>query len=283
MRLIVNEEFYNSCRSPRQKPRILIVDDESSFHEDLVVELRNKFRLDFIESGLIACEQIFLFKEDFDLIILNPGKPEIGCTAFLKELRYINLAIPILVVTDCSTHEMAKLACNMRVVGYIEKPPEVRELLDKIDEAIYTKELKSPFVELSIIINNKDPQVCHPAIVKCIDEIHRRIHSVPSLDHLSQVSGVSKYYLCKLFRKVCGMTIRGYCARVRVEMVKKLLRETSYTVAEIQNFAGYRNRTHFYSTFKGLVGLSPLKYRQMFWQSESVRSKQAKESVANLG
>ncbi len=81
---------------------------------------------------------------------------------------------------------------------------------------------------------------------------------------LEQVIGhvhVSRFYFCKLFKKVTGMTLTEYVARVRVEKAKSLLTDPSRRISEVVFAAGFGSVPRFNCVFKRHVGMAPTEYR----------------------
>ena len=59
----------------------------------------------------------------------------------------------------------------------------------------------------------------------------RNISGEPlTLEEVSQVADLSTYYLSTIFKKDTGMTFLEYLSKVRMDMAKKLLKETNDTV-----------------------------------------------------
>jgi AraC-like DNA-binding protein/ligand-binding sensor protein len=81
---------------------------------------------------------------------------------------------------------------------------------------------------------------------------------------LQQVLGhvhVSRFYFCKLFKKVTGMTLTEYVSRVRVEKAKALLTDPSRRISEVVFAAGFGSVPRFNYVFKRHVGMAPTEYR----------------------
>lgn len=72
---------------------------------------------------------------------------------------------------------------------------------------------------------------------------------------------VSRFHFCKLFKKVTGMTLTEYVARVRVEKAKTLLSDPSRRVSEVVFQAGFGSVPRFNCVFKRYVGLAPTQFR----------------------
>ena len=74
---------------------------------------------------------------------------------------------------------------------------------------------------------------------------------------------INKSYFSWLFSKVVGQTFTEYIAGVRIEAAKNLLREEhSIKVYEVAERVGYNDYRNFSKSFKKVVGVTPLKYRE---------------------
>lgn len=69
--------------------------------------------------------------------------------------------------------------------------------------------------------------------------------------------GMSANYLGRLFHKVTATSITDYVAEVRMNVAKKLLAESSLTIAEISVRVGFTNDGYFYKAFKRAHGVTP--------------------------
>lgn len=71
-------------------------------------------------------------------------------------------------------------------------------------------------------------------------------------------------YLAKNMLKVYGMTPMEYLQHYRIEQAKKLLLQTSWTVAKIAEETGYQSVSYFSATFARREGISPSEFRRKF-------------------
>ena len=87
-------------------------------------------------------------------------------------------------------------------------------------------------------------------------------------DHIStkdvaKMVHVSKFYLCKLFKKATGLTLTEYLSQLRISNVKILLLNPNLRVSEIAYTTGFQSVTHFNRTFSRIVGHTPTHYREI--------------------
>jgi len=103
-----------------------------------------------------------------------------------------------------------------------------------------------------------------PAVMKKIaDHINTEWQRDIPLDELSEVSGLSKYYLVEKFRKSFGMTPHAYSLNTRINRARELLKSGTH-LAEISLELGFYDQSHFSNTFVKYTGITPQKYRKKF-------------------
>lgn len=85
-----------------------------------------------------------------------------------------------------------------------------------------------------------------------------------SLDDLSKMFYINKYYLVKSFKIQFGVSINTYLRDVRITMAKRMLRFSDKKIESIGNECGLGELTYFSRTFKAIEGISPTDYRKMW-------------------
>jgi len=70
-------------------------------------------------------------------------------------------------------------------------------------------------------------------------------------------------YLSMLFKKETGQNYMGFLTDCRIEEAKKLLKDSSMSVAEICYAVGYTDKKHFSRLFIKQVGIRPTAYRSL--------------------
>ena len=102
----------------------------------------------------------------------------------------------------------------------------------------------------------------HTGLINNIQEYIRQ-HSDENigLDDIAKYAGLSKSYLCTLFRDNMNMTVNEYILRVRIENSIEIMKDRSLTIGEIGKKCGFSSQSHFTKTFKKIIGLPPGQYR----------------------
>ncbi|MGD0058989.1 MAG: helix-turn-helix domain-containing protein [Verrucomicrobiia bacterium] len=83
-----------------------------------------------------------------------------------------------------------------------------------------------------------------------------------SLDQLAAQVGLSKFHFDRLFKSGMGVSPSRYHINLRLDIARRLLRETKKSVVTVALDVGYTNPSHFAQLFRRETGLSPSDYRR---------------------
>ena len=97
-----------------------------------------------------------------------------------------------------------------------------------------------------------------------IDYIQANLEAKIKLDDLAQLTNISSYYFCRLFKRSTGLTPYRYVLQQRIELGKRLLKQEDLPIAEISLTCGFANQSSFTTAFHKLVGVTPKAYQKEF-------------------
>lgn len=83
-----------------------------------------------------------------------------------------------------------------------------------------------------------------------------------TLDKLSEITHMSKYYLIHSFNKYMGESPMNYLQQKRIQVAEGLLTKTGYSVSDIASNVGFSTQSYFSQIFKKYYGTTPSLYRQ---------------------
>lgn len=88
--------------------------------------------------------------------------------------------------------------------------------------------------------------------------LNRNIDKNISLDKLAARFFVSKYHLCRAFKKYSGTSVHAYINQKRILYAKQLI-EAGETASVVAYKVGYGDYSAFYRAYKSIVGKSPVR------------------------
>lgn len=84
-----------------------------------------------------------------------------------------------------------------------------------------------------------------------------------TLNELSNLTGLSRYYLIHSFTKEKGISPYNYLQTIRIGKAKELL-EQGVAPIEVAMKTGFTDQSHFTNFFKKFIGLTPRQYMNIF-------------------
>ena len=100
--------------------------------------------------------------------------------------------------------------------------------------------------------------VVYPAVVY----ISNHLREVITMQAMAELCHLSPSYFSRVFSRDVGENFINYTNRQKVELGKKMLRETNQSVSQIAGELGYLDTSHFIKIFKRFEGTTPMIYRQ---------------------
>ena len=90
-----------------------------------------------------------------------------------------------------------------------------------------------------------------------------------TLDKLSKLFFLNKYYIAHAFLKKYGVSIIKFLNTVRCTEAKKLLEETNMSITQIAISVGYNSSSHFTESYKKIIGETPAQTRKRFFKTKN--------------
>lgn len=96
---------------------------------------------------------------------------------------------------------------------------------------------------------------------KLLQALHLNIENHIYLEEICKSLNISVGYASICFKKYKGISIMKYLREIKIERAKTLLLSTEKSILEISILLGFHDQSHFTNTFKKIVGVSPLKFK----------------------
>lgn len=149
---------------------------------------------------------------------------------------------------------------------YFQTPVMSEDQIDGIIELleIYAKQLSQLAQDLELTKDSSEPGI----IKKTKEFILANLDQQLSLDMVSKEVHCNSFYLCKLFKKVTGLSFTEFINQQRLVAAKKLLLNQDMRISEVALEAGFQSITHFNRVFRRYLGCSPSQFRR---KSEAIQ------------
>jgi len=111
------------------------------------------------------------------------------------------------------------------------------------------------------LISTNDPQMSREcSIAKGYIDSHYMDNV--TLEVLSEITHMNKYYLIHSFNKYLGESPMNYLQQKRIQVAERLLATTGYSVSTIAASVGFASQSYFAQVFKKHYGSTPGQYRK---------------------
>ncbi len=122
------------------KPKLLIIDDDREFVEDLSILLENKFTL---STAYDEIKGLRVIREDQpEIVLLDLMLGSSSGLDVLKKIKAEDFRLPVIMITDHASVETAIQAIRNGAVDYISKTPRMSELEIIIERALKQRQLQ---------------------------------------------------------------------------------------------------------------------------------------------
>jgi DNA-binding NtrC family response regulator len=118
-----------------EKKKALVIDDEQIVLDSVSTLLRDEgFVVDVSLDGREGLD--WAIERKYDVVLTDIRMPDIGGMKVLRDVKRINPALPVIMITGYASVESAVQAMKLGAAEYIEKPFEPEQLLEAVSRAI---------------------------------------------------------------------------------------------------------------------------------------------------
>jgi|GEM_PF-6571441 len=132
------------------------------------------------------------------------------------------------------------------------------------------QDLKEKLFEINLKLKNKksitDESILKTETVK--EFIKRNYSTIISRDNLAYAVGWSPDHLGRIFKQITGEKISDYINKIRINEVKKKLKNTNDKIIDIAFDTGFENLRTFNKVFLNLAGMSPMNFRIQYYNKK---------------
>jgi AraC-like DNA-binding protein/CheY-like chemotaxis protein len=203
-----------------------------------------------------------------DVVIFDYGEPLAADLHLLQSAKRLYPSVPILMVTETHSEELAVWAFRARVWNYLVKPVPLRELkanLQKLAQLSRRREpvarqIERPGAIMPVQLANKPADAETAAIQRIIENVRRDHTTRHDAAQLARACGMSRFKFSRLFRSAFGCSYRSYVMRLRIETACRMLEEPNPSVTRVASTAGFTDPSYFARMFRRYMRQSPTQY-----------------------
>lgn len=242
--------------------KVLVVEDEELIRRGIVLAV-DWAALDCVvvgeaSNGAEALEAVERLNPT--LIITDLKMPRMDGIEMLRRLRESGNRAYVIILTAYDSFEYAQSALRLGAVDYLLKPfhdGDLEQAVMNVQKRLAAEEESEEQLVITLKKGDKSRYV-----LEAMDYIGEH-YADPGIGVASIAAhlGISEGHLSHTFKKETDYTLLNYLTRYRIRKAMELLREGRLKVYEVAERVGYRDITHFSSTFKKVTGISPSEYQ----------------------
>lgn len=170
---------------------------------------------------------------------------------------------PVIIPRQMRSHanNYARLAYFEQLVDTMKNPKGYFRFRSTLLLAELLRQIADDFMQSNRL--NTDLPASYITFRQLVNYLNNAYTSEIETIKLEKILDRKYEYLCQVFKRYAGTSIRHYIHQLRAQHAKHLLLNTAKTVKEIAEELGYEDSFYFSRIFKRIVGTAPQHYRQM--------------------
>jgi len=238
-----------------------------------------EFMLPITDMPLVEIDGNIIYARKYHVLPTNPMQ-EHGVSGRMENVRFISILFDESffnnIISDafkqknflfCNENYPASMELYSMIKMYIKEStvesPEKRIMLKNLGHTIALLIFRDIIKDSRLFLSGKPYSPGSTVkIKKVVEYIKKNYQKECTLDELSEIAGISRFYLIRIFKDHMGKTPYDYLLDIRLENAKLLLTKGNISVTDICHECGFNNMSHFIRTFKKKTGITPSLYKK---------------------
>jgi signal transduction histidine kinase/DNA-binding response OmpR family regulator/ligand-binding sensor domain-containing protein len=264
---VSDQEHVNLPKTLKEKPTLLVVEDNDELRMSLVKELEYFFTVGSAANGLEGYEKALELIPD--LIVSDWMMPEMDGLEFCKKIKsdIRTNHIPYILLTAKSAVEEKIEGFDTGADEYLTKPFNSRLLLSRIYNLIDSrKKLRGRFMKQFLIDNTSlsDLKVNDREFIEKAAKVVEKHMENTNFDVplFASELNFSRSQLHKKLIAITNQSATEFIRTIRLKEAARLLTEQDINVSEVFPKVGFNDRSYFTRSFTELFGMNPSDYKK---------------------
>jgi AraC-like DNA-binding protein len=228
---------------------VLIVGQEGEQYGEPLASMLPQCRV-IVTPGPEAANRLFL-SSPADLVILNHSR-RLPCFDLLSAFKSLRPSVPVMVVTDCGTEELAVQAFRHGAIDYFKKP----FALDELELSIRA------ILEIRTKFQGQDNPLPVSGLQRALQYLGTNYQKPIRLTEAAREAGMSNSCFERYLKNQTGHTFTAYLNYLRIARARELLQAGSASALQVALACGFNNQSHFNRVFRKLTGTTPGAFRK---------------------
>lgn len=193
--------------------------------------------------------------------------PDASRLEALTETRRRYRSLPVVIVTERDSEDLAAWAFRYCVWDYLVKPLSIRRLcncltnIDRVGPPAIAHQIldatqRNKFIELG-----ESARKPASALAPAVSYVERNYAEKLRMPTAARMCDLSPFQFSRNFKKENGFTFRDFVVRVRIQRAAELIRQSKVSVTEAAFGVGFNDLSYFARMFRRQIGVSPSNYR----------------------
>ena len=203
-----------------------------------------------------------------DVVVFDFARPSKADLSLLRSVKRRYPAVPILMLTEEHSEQLAVWAFRARVWNYFSKPVTLREftgnltqifnMLRKRGSTSRQPEVPSALLPDGLAEQSSDADVMERIAEALRQNFSKRLRAA----ELAREFKLSRFQFSRLFKRHFGRSFRDYLTRLRIASARRLLGTdgSGNSVTAVGMQAGYQDASYFARAYRRHTGESPSAY-----------------------
>ncbi|SFR78106.1 two component transcriptional regulator, AraC family [Marinobacter daqiaonensis] len=242
---------------------------------------RQGYQVEYVPSG--QCPLAAIRKKTPLVVLFQFDYPDLPGLASLRETKQQIPSVPVIMITQAHSEQLAVWAFRARVWDYFVHPIDTKRLIDVADTLTKIRQGRPakrteldqgntipPEARLRCSGSREEQAILDQVLTYVDNNLHRKIVQL----EVAKRFDLSPFQFSRLFKRLTTVTFQSYLLTRRVEEAKRLLANPKISITDVCFTVGFQDLSYFTRVFQRHVGITPSHFRRSVGEKPATASKE---------